>query len=65
LFKYSSCGILIFILPFSIAVLKRTCAIEVFFISSCTFGTVTCSLLSEKGSNPAKNAEVSKTIILF
>jgi len=50
LFRYSSLGILIFTLPFSIAALKRTPVIEVFFISSYTFGTVTCSLPSEKGS---------------
>lgn len=65
LFEYSSWGIFIFTLPLSMAVLKRTCIIEFLFISSCTFGTVTCSSPSEKGSNPAKNADVSNMIIFF
>lgn len=65
LFEYSSEGILILILPLSTAVLKRTHAMELACISSLTLGTVTCSSPSENGSNPAKNAEVSKTIIFL
>ena len=65
LFENSSVGIMLFILPLSTAVLKRTQAMELVLISSPTFGTVTCSALSENGSNPAKNAEVSNTIIFF
>ena len=65
LFVYSSWGVLIFTLPFSIAALKRIHPIDVVFISSCTFGTVTCSLSSAKGSYPARNADVSKMAIFF
>ncbi len=65
LFENSSEGILILILPLSTAVLKRTQAIELVCISSPTLGTVTCSSPSENGSNPAKNAEVSKTMIFL
>ena len=65
LFEYSSEGILILILPLSTAVLKRTHAMELVLISSPTLGTVTCSSPNENGSNPAKNAEVSNTIIFL
>ena len=53
---------MILIFPFSVAVLKRTQMIELVLISSSTLGTVTCSSLTEKGSNPARKAEVSSTI---
>jgi len=61
--KYSSEGCLIFIFPFSVAVLKRVQIMEFFFISCSTFGTVVCSVLIEKGSRPASSADVSSTII--
>jgi hypothetical protein len=62
LFQYSSVGVLIVILPFSAAVLNRTHVIELVLNSSSTLGTVAWSSLTEKGSNPAKKAEVSSTI---
>jgi hypothetical protein len=65
LFENSSEGAFIFILPLSTAVLKRTHAIELVLISSPTLGTVFCSSPRENGSNPARKAEVSKTIIFL
>jgi hypothetical protein len=63
LFKNSSEGVLTFSLPFSTAVLNRNHVIEFVFISSCTLGVVAWFSLTEKGSNPATKADVSKTIM--
>jgi hypothetical protein len=56
-------GVLTFTFPLSIAALNRNHVIEVPLISSFTCGTVICSSFIEKGSNPAKKAEVSSTMI--
>jgi len=61
--KYSSEGGLTLSLPFSMAILNRTRVIEFTDISSSTSGTVVCSSLTDKGSNPDKKAEVSSTSI--
>jgi hypothetical protein len=63
LFQKSSEGALTFSFPLSTAVLNRTHGIELFLISSLTLGTVAWSSFTEKGSNPAKKAEVSSTMI--
>ena len=62
LFRASSEGVLTFSLPFSTAVLNRTQIIEFALISSSTLGTVAWFSPMEKGLNPAKKADVSKTI---
>jgi hypothetical protein len=62
LFKKSTEGALTFSFPFSTAVLNRTHGIELFLNSSLTLGAVAWSSLTEKGSNPAKKAEVSSTM---
>jgi len=60
--RASSEGALILSLLFSTAVLNLTQIIEFVLISSSTLGTVAWVSLIEKGSNPAKKADVSKTI---
>ncbi len=59
--KNFSAGCLIFTLPLSTAVLNLRKVMELVLISSSTLGAVTCSSITEKGSNPARKAEVSKT----
>jgi hypothetical protein len=61
-FKDSSKGAFTFSFPFSTAVLNRIHIIEFALISSFTLGAVAWSSLTEKGSNPAKKADVSKTM---
>src|SRR3972149_1868955 len=61
-FQHSSEGSFTFSFPFSTAVLKRTHVIVLVLISSSTLCTVAWSSLREKGSNPAKKAEVSSTM---
>ena len=60
LFSDSSVGCFTMSFPFSVAALNLTQVIEFTLISSSTLGTVTCSSLTEKGSSPARKAEVSK-----
>ena len=56
----SGVGCLMVNFALSIAALNLTHVIEFVLNSSSTSGTVTCSSLIEKGSRPARKAEVSK-----
>jgi hypothetical protein len=58
--KFSE-GVLTFTFPLSIAVVNRNHVIELPLISSSTLGTVNWFSPTEKGSNPARKADVSKT----
>ena len=60
--RHSSVGVLTVTFPLSMAVLNRNHVIEFVRISSSTLGAVICSSLTEKGLNPAKKADVSRTI---
>ena len=61
-FRHSSEGVFTISFPLSTAVLNRTHVMEFVRISSSTLGAVICSSLMEKGLNPAKRADVSRTI---
>ena len=61
-FRHSSEGVLTISFPLSTAVLNRTHVMEFVRISSSTLGAVICSSFMEKGLNPAKKADVSRTI---
>jgi len=63
--KKLALGVLTFNFPLSTAVLNRTQASEFENNSFFTMGTEYCSSLTEKGSKPAINAQVSKTMIRF
>jgi hypothetical protein len=64
-FRHSSDGILTIIFLLSTAVLNRTHVMDFVRISSSTLGVVICSSFMEKGSKPAKKADVSRTITLL